>query len=502
MSSTHPLELPEVLSHIAKFVPLSRLLTYALVSRTWSQAFIPYIWRNIRLDEKWPTLPWSFSSHSHHVKSLEIYCTPTSEHAAMRCPNLESLTLTGCRQNLFSLQLIMGHPTLTRLQMHQLWSNYQSEFWDKVLGFRHLKHLALSVVTFADDDVDKFWQLCTRMERLELSKLRLANHGNLSSMEFPLLKEFRVGIDQEEESTLYLELVKRCPSLTACNWKIGDREADKRFVSGFVDLVASKTWSDLDSVDSASNFITNEDLSKIMEGMTQISVLNIGSTWEAFGSNSTELLRPRFSNLKELSLGYCITAAGPLAQEIMSSCPMLEKLSIPHINASEIASGRPWVCLGLKKLSVRFCFRPATVGLLQPLVFEQLSRLKRLEDLRIDGISDDPTLRKMRLQETFDLRLCRGLGKLSTLRSLAVINFLDTDQRMGDEEVDWMIEHWTSLVEVNGTLNTSKQEFDEALRGRLEKHGVRTKAAERRISRHGDSPDFESDVESDYDESI
>jgi hypothetical protein len=108
----------------------------------------------------------------------------------------------------------------------------------------------------------------------------------------------------------------------------------------------------------------------------------------------------------------------------------------------------------------------------------------------------------MRLQETFDLRLCRGLGKLSTLRSLAVINFLDTDQKMGDEEVDWMIEHWTSLVEVNGTLNTSKQEFDEALRGRLEKHGVRTKAAERRISRHGDSPDFESDVESDYDESI
>jgi hypothetical protein len=191
-------------------------------------------------------------------------------------------------------------------------------------------------------------------------------------MDFPLIKEVKFGLGRQDEVPLSLDLVQRCPSLTSCNWRIGDRDADKQFVSGFVQLISEGTWKNLERVDSESYFITNKDLSKIMEGMTQISVLNIGHTWDAFGLDSIDLLRPRFSSLKELSLGYCAKVTGLLAQEILSSCPMLEKLSVPQINAYEVVRGRQWVCLGLKKLSAKFCFPTATVGKFQPYVFDQL----------------------------------------------------------------------------------------------------------------------------------
>jgi hypothetical protein len=103
----------------------------------------------------------------------------------------------------------------------------------------------------------------------------------------------------------------------------------------------------------------------------------------------------------------------------------------------------------------------------------------------------------MRLQETFDLRLELGLDKLSTLRSLSVISFLDTEQKMGDEEVDWILEHWTSLMIANGALNTSKPRVDEALRGRLEERGIHTRAPEKRNDRFGYDDDSELDSDCD-----
>ncbi|KAG0005412.1 hypothetical protein BGZ65_011212 [Modicella reniformis] len=489
MSSSNPLKLPEILSHVGKFVPLNHLPSCVLVSQAWRHAFTPYIWRHIVLDEVKPHLPETTHANSHLVKRIDFKCSVLQEHVALSYPNLESLHLTGQKQNKNSLKLILQHPTLTRLQLEHLWSDYQSAFWDQLLEFRYLRDLTLANVTVGEEDVDKFWQFCTQLERLDF-RLIWSNQGNLSSMEFPCLKEIKIRLARTNEVPLSLEMIERCPNLRSLHWGINEREGDKQFVARVVQLITSGTWPELESIDSESYNLTNNDLSQIMAGMAQIKVLNIGCSWDAFGRNSTDLLRPHFSGLKELRLGFSITETGPLGQEIMSSCPLLEKLTVPRINAVDIVRGPPWVCLRLKQLSAKFCFHPKSVELLQPLVFDRLSKLIRLEDLCIDKISDDSLLIKLHLQETFDLRLVRGLGKLSTLRSLCVLSFLDTEQSMGQEEVDWMLKHWTSLADISGTFNMSEPRFDAKLRERLEDRGIRTKGSE----------NLDTDEESQWDE--
>jgi len=50
MLPLHPLETPEIVLHIASFVPERSLLVCVRVSKFWYRAFIPFVWKCIELD--------------------------------------------------------------------------------------------------------------------------------------------------------------------------------------------------------------------------------------------------------------------------------------------------------------------------------------------------------------------------------------------------------------------------------------------------------------------
>jgi hypothetical protein len=113
--------------------------------------------------------------------------------------------------------------------------------------------------------------------------------------------------------------------------------------------------------------------------------------------------------------GECI--ASPLAQQVMSSCPILESLKAPLVDAHVVAEGKPWVCLRLKFLDLSLCFDPlSTATDLQPLVFNRLSKLTRIEVLWLSGDGGRTFGRGL-----IDLSIEGGLGKLSTLWLLSTV---------------------------------------------------------------------------------
>ncbi|KAG0218559.1 hypothetical protein BGX31_011572 [Mortierella sp. GBA43] len=103
---------------------------------------------------------------------------------------------------------------------------------------------------------------------------------------------------------------------------------------------------------------------------------------------------------------------------------------------------------------------------LQRLVFEQLSRLHHLTTFNItpnrhtgaNSYSMDTGM-----ISGLDFRLCVGLGMLSGLKLISQINVSGTAQRMGQEDIEWMIDHWKDLKRIDGVLNHE----DEALNKRL-----------------------------------
>ncbi|KAK3810254.1 MAG: hypothetical protein J3Q66DRAFT_405010 [Benniella sp.] len=470
MPSIHPLQLPEILSDVATYVPEHSLHACSLVSKLWHRVFNPHVWRNIRFHSDRRLLPKDVRCHALLVKTLNIDKTITQEYASLRLPNLVSLELAGSFENVDFTEMFAGLSSLSHLSLD---GHVQHPgFWLHVHGLLSLKSLAISGTKIDKKDINIFWSLCTRLERLRLGWESLHNKGIVSFMEFPFLKEIDVSYIREDEVPIVLALTQRCPGLQEISWFSFDTSLDAQFIPAFIQSLGAGTWPALESIAFGAMDSTNEDLTRIMEGMRRITELSMGGGPGLFRSNSMEQLRPHFQHLKLLNLGSAKDVSSQMAQEVLSSCPLLVKLRVPQIDAMDIVQGQSWVCLGLRELSVFFSFDPSTIEFSQTLVMDQLSKLTRLEELNLAWERPSGATVGPMFQESIDLRLENDLGRLWNLRRLRHISFTYTKQKMGEQEINWILEHWRSLELLFGVLNYESPFMERRLKQRLHNHGL------------------------------
>ncbi|KAG0219173.1 hypothetical protein BGX31_011376, partial [Mortierella sp. GBA43] len=494
MVPSHPLELPEVLGHVAQYLPKQSFLTCVFVSKAWHQVFVPLIWKYILLDDDNPVPPTALQDHSHLVKSLVINTTLTPELVSLRCPNLTSLSLRASLGSLDVTDFVVEHRLLTSLKLVKLTSStYSSQFWKRLSRLEHLRDVSLSEVEMDDDDevLDHFWQLCSQLERLEVRGLRIAQqqeqqesqepqeryepleqlerqqeqHTNLGAWQFPRLKDFNFWTSNDNEALFFLELAQRCPNLTLFDW-IDDERVGESSTSHFAHLVATGTWPHLHSLYLAAVDFTMDKLSQIIGGMQKIE--DLGISCELLHPIFLDRIHPHFATLRSLDLVSGDRSISCVTQEILASCPSLEHISVRRMNATDIIAGKPWVCLRLRVLHASVCFKSSTLHEHQPLVLDRLATLTRLQELYMHGVRESG-----HTTGALDLRLEYGLAKLASLQSLYAITFRYSKQWMSDLEIDWMLEHWKCLSYVRGALHVDDAEIDKRLKEKLRGHGVR-----------------------------
>ncbi|OAQ35676.1 hypothetical protein K457DRAFT_12900 [Linnemannia elongata AG-77] len=79
------------------------------------------------------------------------------------------------------------------------------------------------------------------------------------------------------------------------------------------------------------------------------------TTWPCLRSLGIEALAGHFSTLREVNLELTSSLEqSAYIQRIMESCPHLQVLRAGHLSVGDMRRGRPWACIGLKSLSVRF----------------------------------------------------------------------------------------------------------------------------------------------------
>jgi len=468
MASTHPLEIPEILLYVASYVSVQSLPVCARVSKSWHQAFMPAVWKEIDLSDYKNGAFMAIRSHRHLVKSFDL---SSLLQEPVILPNLNSLSVVSPAVPK-ATKLILNHTSISHLRFNRFQPS--PRLWSKLLGFPNLNRLELCRIKIDEKHIGSFWQLCTHLEHLGVRNSDIVDRGQLSSMEFPRLKELNLWQYDCKSRTvsLFMEFMSKCRGLTSCEWGSSPLN-DEPFPPGFLQLLNANTWPHLHGLTLWEHKISQDDFPKIIVGIPRLASLDILCYSDAVKPDIMELLRPHFSRLTALRLRLVDERVMcPMAQEILSSCPLLESFRASRINATTVAEGDPWVCLGLKDLHLGFVFDPSTIRLVQPRVFDQLSRLTRLQYLYLWTItmSDGPIF--TRFQKTVDLRLKNGLGRLSTLRALQHLEFDHSEQRMGDREIDWILEHWRCLSWIDGTFNTRKPKLDRALRNRLKDHGL------------------------------
>jgi len=466
------LELPEILSLVAVYVHRRSLLTCALVSKTWYQVFNPLIWKRIWLDDKKPYPPTAIQSHAHLVKTIVVSHSPMGEYAAFKCPNLELLKIGGEGFVQDYMDMIRNHPHITHLSLGSFDPFPDaSSIWDELIGFPYLRDLAMSEVDVHGENAETFWDLCTHLQRLDMCALTIqSQQGQLSSKKFSNLKDLVIWDPATKDIPMLFEFMQRCPNLATLDW-ITPEEDNALFVSGFTPLIAQKTWPHLHELRLGSLEMKNHDLLTILRSMERITAFEFPTILDALEEQSIHLLRPHFSYLTVLDMGTRQKSNIPFAQEILASCPLLEQLQAPAIHADAVVEGKPWVCLGLKKLYLSYWFNPSTIHHVQPIVFCQLAKLTRLQELRLWGFQRASSSSGVQFQEV-DLRLENGLDALSTLCALHTLSITGTRQKMGEKEAEWIVQNWRSLEHVFGDLNERNAELNRALKARLREHGI------------------------------
>ncbi|KAG0220900.1 hypothetical protein BGX31_010400 [Mortierella sp. GBA43] len=470
MHSIHPLQQPEILLNIAEYIPKHERPACLRVSKAWYQVLIRLIWENtITLHRKLPVE--ILQSHAHLVRTLDI----GPEHGKNLnsiFPNLQALGLVGGSTKDYE-KLISQHTWISRLTIGH--TTIKDELWDTLrTGFVHLKELGIWFLIARKTGVDGFWEVCTRLEVLTIFSITVDHPGRFSDMEFPRLKKLGITNVSDRSVLGILDIMVKCPNLTSIQWVNGP--TSKQIRNDFYDLLNARTWPHLNSLELLPWCMVNDaSIHKLFAGVQQATRLRFKIP-PSLGSTSLDLLQPHYSSLREIDfrLQFRDLSMCPLAQEILSSCPVLEVFHFTQINGTTIMKGRPWVCLGLQELNLDILFDRATLYDAQPHVLDQLSKLTRLRELSV--WTDMLHMRGDLIgQVPLDLRIEKSLGKLSTLRSLEFISWGISRQWMEEQECQWILDHWKCLERVVGRFNVMDCVLNELLEDRLREQDIYTR---------------------------
>ncbi|KAG0049263.1 hypothetical protein BGZ83_005904 [Gryganskiella cystojenkinii] len=284
-------------------------------------------------------------------------------------------------------------------------------------------------------------------------------------------------------------LIKNCPELVSLSWAPGSL-VRKNKTGAIIHLAKAIEFGykfpKLESihVEGDKNF-RNQELAVVLRGLP--SLTNVALPETSFDVACWDFMKrgiPRYmTSLKELDLGGCAFTTGAMVHNVLCSAPTLEVFRGNYIKTSNFQNDRrPWVCTGLKKLTLEFILDlgddETQICKAGRMTFERISQLVQLEELsldshygRVDSYSNygrndsfwakhrdgewDGVLQLKEAQPVLQFLLAQGLEQLGTLRSLRILGGLRLSDSMLDyqgteleeAETNWMVEHLPELKE-------------------------------------------------------
>ncbi|KAF9344718.1 hypothetical protein BGX26_003995 [Mortierella sp. AD094] len=361
--------------------------------------------------------------------------------------------------------LIRLNPSIVNLSLEFMKGPYTAPFWRAVADLTSLKNLEVRDSIIDDNTAGDFWGLFTQLNKLVVIRSSVVRSGTIPpKLTFPQLRTLELDQVDDLDGVEQLDLIHRCSGLESLTWR--PRSRIMIHISGQFtrDLTAGK-WPNLARL-SLTSPISDVDLTAILSSMSQAATeLKLDRT--GFGERALEALKQRhFATIVNLNIAECLVTS-VMNQQILCSCPRLERFVSTSMYTSTITQGEPWACLSLKKLHINVLNPIRGAG--QEEVFNRLSRLVQLEDLNIGNRET----RRLAMAPYRGLRfkLEFGIGALASLKRIKYLSWSYTRQNLVMEDIEWMLQNWKGLKQVTGILNVDAT-IGNPLREKLKAHGV------------------------------
>ncbi|KAK3836537.1 MAG: hypothetical protein JOS17DRAFT_772042 [Linnemannia elongata] len=472
---------PEIIGYVGLYIDKRDVLNLILTCRLFHQNFLPLLWRETSLNAK-RSNPNSeqLRANAHLVHDLKFTHILPSDYFDITFPNLRVLQ----RHEPYEAQVaeevelnwtrfIRRHPKVQDL-VFSIDRHFQAtEFWEAITtSLQRPRRLQVRGMACTFQDIgeaeEAFWRACSLFKDVDyeggylLWSFLTAAPVDFSWVETLSYLATEFSGDQLEGQMM---LFKRCRNLRKLHMLSKQNDV---LLDGFAKLLEHGWWPYLEDVYLGGTGSSYNPLVSVISNLPPLKHFGL----ESMNFDSLcfgHLRRRQFDSLRSLDLTGCHKVTSRMALDVVLHCHQLEDFRAPRIFVTDLKSTpQPWVCHGLKRLSVFFASDPVDPSA-DSLIFEQLSRLKWLESLDLSqqhkwlesiGVSqrhDSNVIWSRPIMstalQTVKLRLDSGLAQLATLTRLRSFIFYNTDQNMEGEDVEWMLTRWRCLANMYGDFS-------------------------------------------------
>ncbi|KAF9350048.1 hypothetical protein BGX26_011725, partial [Mortierella sp. AD094] len=504
-----PIETPELLLAISSFLEGRDHARCCGVNRTWHEIFMPLVWSSTNSTTKHPTFE-GLARHSHLVKEIVMRDGTQYEYSGIYFPKLTAIQYSRVFSP-WTVAILTAHvSTLVQVTIQDVTFDSSGSFWTKMCELVNLRSVTLKHVSLPHGSVQPFKETCERLESLTLiqvdivggfpSKPSLSTSSSTptltSSLPPPSLSTITVAnnsVSSTAQMTMkmlsyrkvsgltpkeHLEWIAEFPGIThlACEGSEGSQSGEV-FAELFAEYLEKGWWPQLKSISLSKSNISDESLSDILTSIKELRDLNARET--GFGPRSFKELEPSLEfSLRTLDIRDCSgideDATGRMAQRILDSCNTLKEFKCGRVSANVFLKSGPWTGCSNSLEILRICFNflpsESTVSNVESASTLDQVAINGVEDANVVDYADLHGFIFGRLSMLTQLRqadfgdeqqnvhgldflLSHGMGQLATLKRLKQLRLKNTIQQMGEEEVEWILEHWRVLVSYIPEMN-------------------------------------------------
>jgi len=499
---------PEIYICIGQFLSPQDLASCNRVSKSWHQVFVPLLYHSV--DDSLPNRPsfTALREYKHHLREAKV--AVGGSYFGLLCnlhfdepspPNLKNLYLqivVGKFNPPSTAQLLKSTPGLQALTIDCVCIKEMNFPWYAILdySFVNLQELHLKICDITKDTFQFIGRVGSTLRILcfYLCGLEAVNFSDLltTTEEHPLFPNIsKLSMVGTGHGSIDLGLwLTNSPRLRTLVWGPGLYSNTLWSTTRLFSTMLASWWSNIQSLSLGYHHymaLTDSELSQILDlcaPLTKFVAPNSGFSIRSFNS-----LERHFLTLQDLELSDADGVQSWMNQEILSSCPRLinfrstvlfacdlvqdeyaksmRKTMVQRANATKpsyqggeinfslqdrhfttryLSEVRPWVCLGLKVLTLAILQMAAPWH--EP-IFKRISTLNELRTLNLDVA---PKYR-MAGSRYLEFNLYTGMRHLESLRHLEELKFKRTHQMMQEWDVRWMLDSWPRLRDLTLDLH-------------------------------------------------
>ncbi|KAF9577836.1 hypothetical protein BGW38_006701 [Lunasporangiospora selenospora] len=469
------LTLPEIKSNIGRFLCIKDLVTCTLISKTWYESMLPWLWRFFQVpkDERqieYFTLHKLMLRNGPLIRNLLVTRVPRFIDIFTNCNQLESLECRGrlfddCDFNLSVLYLVQKcRASLTRfIQGYGI--RLSTETLIHALDCPKLDWVEIRAIDLVGDALwDSVTRLCMRVHRLSINYIHLPENCTIpwtAGTVFPNLEHLTALGTQQ---VLALEVASRSPNLKYLHINVA-----KSGVGHLVETLPFYPKLQVLVLDECRQ-IRSKDMVELLDALPPMKSIQYDcalTTLHPLFPTYYASLQRHFDTIQEITLSHQWRLVSPLA--ILCSCPNLRALTGGLIDCRAVLCGSPWVCTGLRLFRVSLDLRIMAIGITFVIrIF--CSQLAHLQQLQVLDLSVSSPYRSTHMTGSW-LRLGNGLEHLKSLKMLQQCSLVNWTLNLEAEDIEWIRTHWPNFWGLRGRLHDNPRQ-NEQLWKLCEKYGI------------------------------